>query len=81
MLKIRLKRMGNRNRPFYRIVVSDSRLAPTSSAIEELGYYDPTKGAEATKVETDRIEHWVSKGAKMSSTVSRLLQKSTQPAA
>lgn len=74
MLKIRLKRMGNRNRPFYRVVVSDSRKTPTSSAIEEVGHYDPTKGLDSCSLEVERVEHWVAQGARMSPTVAKLLR-------
>lgn len=81
MLKIRLKRVGNRNRPFYRIVVSDSRKAPTSSAIEEVGHFDPTQSAEAATLVVDRIEHWVGLGARMSPTVAKLLRRQKQSAA
>jgi len=75
MLKIRLKRMGNRNRPYYRVVVSDSSRTPTSSAIEEVGHYDPTRGIESGDLEIDRIEHWVAQGARMSPTVARLVRR------
>lgn len=75
MLKIRLRRMGNRNRPFYRLVVSDSRRTPFSSAIEEVGYYDPTKGVDSCTLKVERIEEWVSKGARMSPAVAKLLRR------
>ena len=81
MLKIRLRRMGNRNRPFYRIVVSDSRKTPISSAIEEVGHYDPTKGAEAAVLQIDKIDHWVGKGAQMSPTVAKLVRHQKKTAA
>ncbi len=81
MLKIRLKRVGNRNRPFYRIVVSDSRKTPTSSALEELGHYDPTQGTEDAKLVVDRIEHWVGQGARMSPTVAKLVRRQKKSAA
>lgn len=74
MVKIRLRRMGARNSPFYRIVVSDSRNVPTSSAIEEVGHYDPSKGAETSKLDVERVRYWLDRGAQMSSTVSRLLR-------
>ena len=74
MLKIRLRRMGNRNRPFYRVVVSDSRKTPISSALDEVGHYDPTKGMAAASLAVDRIEQWVAKGAQMSPTVAKLVR-------
>lgn len=81
MLKIRLRRMGNRNRPFFRIVVSDSRKTPTNRAIEEVGHYDPAKGAEEATLEIDKIERWVGKGAQMSPTVAKLVRHKKRSAA
>lgn len=81
MLKIRLRRMGNRNRPFYRIVVSDSRSTPTSSAVEEIGYYDPAQGPDAFRVDVERVDHWTGKGALLSPTVKRLVRKQRRSAA
>lgn len=73
MLKIRLRRMGNRNRPFYRIVVSDSRRVPTADAVEEIGHYDPSGDPKDAKIDTERAEHWISHGAKVSPAVAKLL--------
>ena len=73
MLKIRLRRMGNRHRAFFRIVVSDSRKVPTSSALEELGYYDPKKQPAVVKVDLDRYDSWVQRGAQASATVRKLV--------
>lgn len=82
MLKIRLRRMGARNAPFYRVVVSDSRSRPTAVAVEEIGYYDPTKNPAAVSIDRDRVTHWVERGAQVSHTVQRLLlQRSAAPAA
>lgn len=75
MLTIRLRRMGARNNPFYRVVVSDSRNTPTASALEEIGYYDVTKNPAQVNIDTGRADHWVSKGAQMSPTVKRLIQQ------
>ena len=74
MVKIRLRRMGTRNRPFYRVVVSDTRKVPTSSAIEEVGHYDPTKGMDSCKLDLERVRHWVDNGALMSPTVKKLVR-------
>lgn len=71
MLKIRLRRMGNRNRPFYRVVVSDTRKVPTSDAVEEIGHYDPNQ-KDAT-IDVDRAEHWIAHGAQVSPTVAKLI--------
>lgn len=73
MLMIRLRRMGARNNPFYRVVVSDSRNTPTAAAVEEIGHYDPTKQPAQVTIDTARAEHWLAKGARMSPTVKRLL--------
>ena len=62
MLKIRLRRMGSRHRPFYRVVVSDSRRTPTASALEEVGYYDPRKKPAALSLDLDRVDEAVGKG-------------------
>ena len=80
MLKIRLRRMGARNNPFYRVVVSDSRNVPTASALEEIGYYDVTKNPAQVNIDTARAEHWISKGAQVSPTVKRLLGQSAKAA-
>jgi small subunit ribosomal protein S16 len=80
MLKIRLRRMGARNNPFYRVVVSDSRNVPTASALEEIGYYDVTKNPAQVNIDTARAEHWISKGAQVSPTVKRLLAQSAKAA-
>ena len=81
MLKIRLRRMGNRNRPFYRVVVSDSRRTPTASALAEVGHYDPTRGASSATLDVDKIKHWVEKGARMSPTVAKLVRRHGESAA
>ena len=74
MLKIRFRRMGTTNSPFYRVVVSDSRRTPISRAVEELGYYDPTKDPAVFKVDHERVNHWVGRGAQLSDTLRRLVQ-------
>jgi small subunit ribosomal protein S16 len=73
MVKIRLRRMGARNAPFYRVVVSDSRRTPTAASVEELGWYDPTKQPAQIKIDAGRIDYWVRRGAQLSPTVKKLL--------
>jgi small subunit ribosomal protein S16 len=75
VLKIRLRRMGSRQDPFYRVVVSDSRLSPKSRFVDTLGSYDP--GTDPAKVEIDvaRAREWIRKGAQPSETVRSLLDK------
>lgn len=76
MLKIRLRRMGATNRAFYRLVVSDSRLATTGVAVEEVGFYDPRKNPPVIQIDRDRIDYWVAKGARLSDTVKQLVARS-----
>ena len=80
MLKIRLRRMGARNNPFYRVVVSDSRRVPTASAMEEVGWYDPAKNPAQMKIDAERVEYWVGRGARLSPTVATLLGKAKKSA-
>lgn len=75
MLKIRLRRMGSRNAPFYRVVVSDSRQTPLSSAVEEIGHYNPTKTPEVFTIDQDRVDHWLARGAQLSDTVKALIKR------
>ena len=75
MLKIRLSRRGSRNRPFYRIVVSEGRQVPTAAALDELGFYNPISDPAEIKIDSERVEHWVQKGARLSPTVWRLLRQ------
>ncbi|MEM7585641.1 MAG: 30S ribosomal protein S16 [Acidobacteriota bacterium] len=73
MLKIRLRRMGSRHRPFYRVVVSDSRRTPTAAALEVVGYYDPRKQPVTLKLDVDRVDHWINNGAQPSKVVKKLV--------
>ncbi len=80
MLKIRLRRMGARNRPYYRIVVSDSRRTARAEVLEELGSYDPVTNPVSLSFDRDRARRWISKGALVSPTVQSLLDR-PEPAA
>lgn len=75
MLKIRLRRMGATNRPFYRVVVSDSRLTPKGAAIEEIGTYDPRPNPPQIRIDRARIDYWVANGARLSDTVKQLVAR------
>jgi small subunit ribosomal protein S16 len=75
MLKIRLRRMGSNRRPVYRVVVSDARRAPTAAVLEEVGYYNPRTRPAEVRLDRERIEHWVGRGAQMSETVASLMKK------
>lgn len=74
-VKIRLRRMGAKKRPFYRIVVADARSPRDGKFIEEIGYYDPTTNPATVKIDEDKALKWLSDGAKPSDTVKSLLQK------
>ena len=73
MLKIRLRRMGSKQDAFYRVVVSDSRNTPTGRFIEVLGTYDPGTDPATVKLNVERAEDWIRKGAHPSATVKSLL--------
>jgi small subunit ribosomal protein S16 len=74
MVKIRLRRMGSNRRPTYRVVVSDQRRTPTSTVLEEVGFYAPRSQPAEVKLNRERIEFWVAKGAQMSETVATLFK-------
>ncbi|MCB1033657.1 MAG: 30S ribosomal protein S16 [Acidobacteria bacterium] len=75
MLKIRLRRMGATHQPFYRLVVSDANADPRARAVEEVGIYDPSKKPVEVRLDKERIQHWVDRGAQMSPTVKKLLKR------
>jgi small subunit ribosomal protein S16 len=81
MVKIRLRRMGSRNHPFYRVVVSDARSTPTGAALEEIGHYDPRRQPAVVEIDRERLESWRAKGAKVSPTIEKLLRQRPQAAA
>ncbi|MBE6881527.1 MAG: 30S ribosomal protein S16 [Oscillospiraceae bacterium] len=73
-VKIRLRRMGAKKAPFYRIVVADSRYPRDGRFIEEVGYYDPTKEPSVIKVDKEKVEKWIASGAQPTDTVKALLK-------
>jgi small subunit ribosomal protein S16 len=75
MVKIRLRRMGAKKAPFYRIVVADSRYPRDGRFIEELGTYDPTATPSQLKVDAERAQAWIKTGAQPTETVKALLKK------
>lgn len=75
-VKIRLKRIGSKKNPFYRIVVADSRRARDGRFIEEIGYYNPLTEPKTIKVDNERAMSWIGNGAKPSETVDRLFKNS-----
>ncbi len=74
-VKIRLRRMGAKKAPFYRIVVADSRFPRNGRFIEEIGYYDPTKNPAEVKVDVEKAQTWIKNGAQPTDTVKDLLKK------
>jgi small subunit ribosomal protein S16 len=75
MVKIRLRRMGAKKSPFYRIVVADSRYPRDGRFIEEIGTYDPRVNPAAIQVDADRAQAWIKTGAQPTETVKALLKK------
>lgn len=76
MVKMRLRRMGSKKNPFYRIVVADSRYPRDGRFIEEIGYYDPMQQPAVINVKNDKAVEWMKKGAQPTDTVRILLKKS-----
>ncbi|MDO4564584.1 MAG: 30S ribosomal protein S16 [Clostridia bacterium] len=76
MLKIRLRRMGAKKAPFYRIVVADSRAPRNGAFVEELGYYNPLTEPAELKVDNERAIEWIKNGAQPTDTVRGLLKRS-----
>ena len=74
-VRIRLRRMGAKKRPFYRIVVADSRTARGGRFIDQLGYYDPTTEPPTMKLDTEKAKMWLGRGAQPSDTARGLLKK------
>lgn len=74
-VKIRLRRMGAKKAPFYRVVVADSRYPRDGRFIEEVGYYDPTKEPTLVKIDGEKVRKWLQNGAQPTDTVRALLKK------
>jgi len=75
MLSIRLRRTGSTKRPYYRVVVADSRAWRDGRFIEVLGHYDPRRNPAVVKIDAERAKHWIGKGAKATDTVRSLLKR------
>jgi len=75
MVKIRLRRMGAKKAPFYRVVVADSRYPRDGRFIEELGTYDPRQNPAAVNIDVERAQAWIKTGAQPTDTVRALLKK------
>jgi small subunit ribosomal protein S16 len=72
---IRLNRAGTKNKPFYRVVVSESARTPRSRITQQIGYYDPKRKPEIIRIDVARAEEWIRKGAHASDTVRRLIER------
>jgi small subunit ribosomal protein S16 len=81
MLAIRLRRTGSKKRPFFRVVVTDSRTARDSSFVEVLGHYNPRTKPETLKLARERFDFWVKQGAQASDTVRTLVDRNPEPPA
>lgn len=75
MVVIRLRRAGSKKRPFFRVVVTDSRTARDSSFVEILGHYNPRAKPAVVKVDRERLQHWITKGARPSDSVRTLIAR------
>ncbi len=75
MVKIRLRRMGAKKTPYYRVIVADSRSPRDGRFIEELGTYDPMAEGETLKIDVERAKYWIANGAQPTDTVRGLLKK------
>jgi small subunit ribosomal protein S16 len=81
MVVIRLRRAGSKKRPFFRVVVTDSRSARDSSYVEVLGQYNPRTNPESLKIDRERLAHWLKLGAQPSDTVRTLVDRLPEPPA
>ena len=80
MLVVRLRKAGSKKRPFFRVVVTDSRTARDSSFVEIVGHYNPRTKPALVTIDRERITYWVGKGAQLSDTVRTLLARHLTPA-
>lgn len=81
MVKIRLKRMGSKNRPHYRVVVADGRSPRDGKCIEEIGTYAPMREGMNYDIKLERVDYWLGVGAQPSDTVSSFIKKARKAAA
>ncbi len=81
MVVIRMRRAGSKKRPFFRIVVTDSRAARDSSFVEILGHYNPRTKPAIVKIDQERVSYWVGKGAQPSDSVRTLIARHLTPVA
>lgn len=75
MVRIRLTRLGAKKKPFYRVVVSDSKAPRNGRFIEQIGYYDPKTNPSTIKIDLARVDYWVGVGAQPSDTVASIVKR------
>ncbi len=81
MVRIRLTRLGAKKKPFYRVVVADSRSPRDGRAIESIGYYNPMEEPPLLHLDLERVDHWMKNGAQPSDTVASLIARARNAAA
>ena len=81
MLAIRLRRVGRAKRPYYRVVVTDTRVRRDGRFVEVLGHYDPRPDPAVVEIDVERARHWIGRGARPSETVRGLIERPAAPAA
>jgi small subunit ribosomal protein S16 len=81
MVAIRLRRAGSKKRPFFRVVVTDSRAARDSSFVEILGHYNPRSRPAVVQIDKERVSYWIGRGAQPSDSVRTLIARHLTPAA
>jgi len=79
LLSIRLTRMGAKKKPFYRINVTEKRTKRDGSFVEVVGYYDPCRNPAVVKIDHERVNYWLQRGAQPSDTVRSLLKRNAEP--
>ena len=80
MLSIRLTRMGAKKKPFYRIIVTEKRSKRDGRFVESVGYYNPCRNPADVKINRERINYWIERGAQPSDTVRSLIKRNAEPA-
>lgn len=80
MLSIRLTRRGAKKKPFYRIIVTEKRSKRDGRFVESVGYYDPCRNPAGVKLDHERINYWIERGAQPSETVRSLIKRNPEPA-
>jgi small subunit ribosomal protein S16 len=80
LLSIRLTRRGAKKKPFYRIIVTEKRSKRDGRFIESIGYYDPCRNPADVKIDRERVNYWLERGAQPSETVRSLIKRSPEPA-